>query len=222
MTAETLAVPLLRENVLHFLGYRGRGTPASRTEEALESALEEARRLIVPRGVRRIVPAESANALELERGAGLAAEVALGLVTIGPALESRVSELLGRGEDLRALLLDAAGSAAAEEAAEELERRIHEDARKPGDGAARATSRRVSPGYGSWPVTAQRALFGMLPHDEIDVRLLPSCIMSPRKSVSFAVWLGAGDREECRTRRCSTCDLMTCPYREETGVEEES
>ena len=221
MTAESLAVPLLRENVLHFLGYRGRGRPASRTEEALESALEEARRLIVPRGVRWIVPAESANALGLERGAGLAAEVALGLVTIGPALESRVSELLGRGEDLRALLLDAAGSAAAEEAAEELERRIHEDRQGAGDGRLTA-SRRVSPGYGSWPVTAQRALFGMLPHDEIDVRLLPSCIMSPRKSVSFAVWLGAGDREECRTRRCSTCDLMTCPYREETGVEEES
>jgi hypothetical protein len=88
----------------------------------------------------------------------------------------------------------------------------------------------VSPGYGTWPITAQRALFDLLPHDEIQVELLPSCLMTPRKSVSFAVWLGeretpgvgqgnaAGD--EGRTARCAICDLPSCPYREGPGASE--
>ena len=123
MTAMSMTVPLLRGDVLHFLGYRGRGTPAPRTEEALQSALEEARRLVVPRGVHRVVPSECAGELRLKARARPC--LALGLVTVGPGLEERVSELLERGEHTQALLLDAAGSAAAEEAADELERRIH-------------------------------------------------------------------------------------------------
>jgi hypothetical protein len=205
MTAIPLAVPLLREGVLHFLGYRGRGVPRPRTEDALERVLNEARRLVHPRGLFRIEGAKCAEALGLKPRPAL--ELALGLVTIGPALEKRVTEFLAAGEMTSALLLDAAGSAAAEEAADELERRIH----------TRHVPRRFSPGYGAWPLTAQRALFQMLPHREIDVRLLPSCLMMPRKSVSFAVWLGPESEsdvpEECRAGRCESCDLTTCPYR---------
>lgn len=237
MTVESLVVPLLRENLLHFLGYRGRGTPSPRIEALLEPAVAEAWSLIAPRGVHRVVPRERAALLGLAAGSG--ACLAIGLVTIGPALERRVSELLALGQETRALLLDAAGSAAVEEAAEDLERRIHERGEAPA--RARPASRRVSPGYGSWPVTAQRALFEMLPHGEIGVSLLPSCLMSPRKSVSFAVWLeaavGAGGTEDaagaagtaeaagapaasgdacepCGPGRCASCDLTTCPYRE--------
>jgi len=236
MTAEALTVPLLRKDVLHFLGYRRRSAPAPRTEQALEAALSEARQLIVPRGIRRIVPPECAATLGLPDGPGSSC-LGLGLVTIGLELEKRVTELLARGEDTRALLLDAAGSAAVEESAEELERRIRGDLGDRGgggDGEASPTprfgARRVSPGYGSWPITAQRALFEMLPHDEIGVQLLPSCLMAPRKSVSFAVWLdvserraanaGAGAVEEGRPGRCATCDMTTCPYRDDADEPE--
>ena len=247
MTALALEVPLRREDALHFLGYRGQGAPAARTESALDAALAEARDLVAPRGVHRIVPRECAAVLELPVQSGPC--IALGLVTIGPALERRVSELLARGEDTRALLLDAAGSAAAEEAADELERRIHVAAGScaPGEGAAgpgaagpaaasRRKPRRVSPGYGAWPLTAQRALFDLMPHDEIGVRLLTSCLMVPRKTVSFAVWLdervGAATEEgaasessadsAARPGRCASCDSTTCPYREETPARGES
>lgn len=206
MTGIPLAVLIHREGVLHFLGYRGRGVPRPRTEDALERVLGEARALVDPRGLFRIEEAKCAEALGLRPRPGL--ELALGLVTIGHALERRVTECLAGGETTRALLLDAAGSAAAEEAANELERRIH----------TRRVPRRFSPGYGTWPLTAQRALFQMLPHREIDVRLLPSCLMAPRKSVSFAVWVGpeseADIPEECRAGRCESCDLTTCPYRD--------
>ncbi len=235
MSALELAVPLRREDALHFLGYRGGGTPAARTESALDAALAEARDLVAPRGVHRIVPRDCAAVLGLPARRGPC--IALGLVTIGPGLERRVSELLARGEDLRALLLDAAGSAAAEEAADELERRIHAaggsggTARDEGErdvaergGAPRRKPRRVSPGYGAWPLTAQRALFDLLPHEEIGVRLLPSCLMVPRKSVSFAVWLGERESADPGSRpgRCMSCDMTTCPYREEDTLGEVS
>jgi len=219
VTALTLTVPLRREDVLHFLGYRGRGVPGPRIEESLGSALDEARALVSPRGVSRIVSSEDVAGLGLKARSAL--DLALGLVTIGFHLERRVSSLLADGETTRALLLDAAGSAAAEEAADELETRIR--AAGAGSGGSdlagpRRIPRRFSPGYGSWPITAQRALFPLLPHEEIDVRLLPSCLMAPRKSISFAVWLGPEGEEavpeECRTRRCADCDMTTCPYRE--------
>lgn len=206
MTAVSLTVPLRREGVLHFLGYRGRGVPRPRTEDALGPVLDEARGLITPRGLFRIEASKCAAALGLKSRPGL--ELALGLVTIGFALERRVTDLLTRGETTRALLLDAAGSAAAEETADELERCIH----------TRRVPRRFSPGYGAWPLSAQQALFELLPHEEIEVQLLPSCLMAPRKSVSFAVWLGPENEadipEECRAGRCETCGLTTCPYRE--------
>jgi hypothetical protein len=216
VTAVALPVPLRREDVLHFLGYRGRGVPGPRVEETLGSVLEEARSLIDPRGITRTAEPESAAILGLRARPG--ASLALGLVTIGFGLERRVSALLENGETTRALLLDAAGSASAEEAADELEARIH--AHGPGGGRIGACRipRRFSPGYGAWPITAQRALFRMLPHEEIEVRLLPSCLMAPRKSISFAVWLSPEKEddipEECRSRRCADCDMTTCPYRE--------
>ncbi len=237
MSAVALVAPLRRENVLHFLGYRGRGAPAPRTEEALGSVLEEARALAVPRGVHRCVAPECAEGLGLKTRGG--STLALGLVTIGFELERRVTELIAMGEATRALLLDAAGSAAAEEAADDLERRIHGAGRPAGrgdgrdqvrsgahrQGHSRRTPRRVSPGYGLWPITAQRALFDLLAHDEIEVDLLPSFLMTPRKSISFALWLvgddGKGGVEESggsarRSTRCALCDSINCALREET------
>jgi len=226
VNAVALTVPLRREDVLHFLGYRARGTPAPRIEEMLGPVLEEARSMVAPRGLCRIATPEQAAVLGLHAhhalspGLGLQAppglSLGLGLVTIGFELERQVSNLIAKGEATRALLLDAAGSAAAEEAADELERHIH----------AGRVLRRFSPGYGSWPLTAQRALFELLPHEEIEVRLLPSCLMTPRKSVSFAVWLGPENEgdipEECRAGRCHTCDLTNCPYREPATSRRES
>jgi hypothetical protein len=205
VTALALEVRVPREEALHFLGYGARRGPGPRIEGLLGEMLEEARVRVEPRGVFRILAAEEAEPLGLE--ARPARPLALGLVTIGPALERRVSELVAQGEATRALILDAAGSAAAEEAADALECRIH-------DGPA---SRRFSPGYGSWPVTAQRSLFALLPHEEIGVSLLPSCLMTPRKSVSFALWLGGAEDDlpcgDDLPNRCEVCGLLTCPYR---------
>lgn len=208
-------VEVRRLDVLHFLGYRGRGLPSVRVAQMLTEVMEQGRSLVAARGIYREVGPDEVPDLGLTPVPRAA--LSLGLVTIGPALEREVTDLLSRGETTRALLLDAVGSAAVEEAADVLEGRLR-GAAITGAGHASGASRRFSPGYGRWPLTAQRALFAMLPHEEIQVALLPSSLMAPRKSVSFAVWLGPGGdpdaSRECRSRRCADCDLETCLYRE--------
>jgi len=137
----------------------------------------------------------------------------LGLVTAGGGIERRVTELLGRGEAARALLLDAAGSAAAEEAAHRLSVRVVGGRTSVGADVGC----RVSPGYGRWPLSAQEALFARLPHDAVGVSLNPSMMMVPRKSISFALWIGARGAPRSGLSGCDTCGLAQCRYRRPAG-----
>jgi len=207
MIVERLRLSIREREVLHFLGYPAGRRPPARLEPLFEGTLHEARRLAAARGAFRTFPVSSAAEV------GLPAEDAdglvLGLVTAGGGIERRVTELLGRGEAARALLLDAAGSAAAEEAAQRLSVRV-----VGGRTSAEAdVGCRVSPGYGRWPLSAQRALFARLPHETLGVSLNPSMMMAPRKSISFALWLGAKRAPRSGLSGCDTCGLSRCRYR---------
>lgn len=207
----SLRLSIRETDVLHFLGYPKGRRPAKRLEPLLMDVLHEARRLAAARGAFRTFPVSSASSvgLEPERADGLV----LGLVTVGAGIEQRVTELLGRGEDSRALILDAAGSAAAEEAAHRLSARIVVGKTTSSADAAC----RISPGYGRWPLTAQRALFARLPHEALGVSLNPSMMMVPRKSISFALWLGAQTAPRAGLSACDTCGLPRCRYRRSRG-----
>ncbi len=206
----SLRLSIRESDVLHFLGYPKGRRPAKRLEPLLKDVLHEARGLAAARGAFRTLPVSSAAevGLESERADGLV----LGLVTVGAAIEQRVTELLGRGEASRALILDAAGSAAAEEAAHRLSVRV-----VGGKTTANADAAcRISPGYGRWALSAQRALFARLPHDALGVSLNSSLMMVPRKSISFALWLGARTAPRSGLSGCDTCGLPHCRYRRST------
>ncbi len=207
----SIRLSILESDVLHFLGYPKGRRPAARLEPVLEGVLREARKLAAARGAFRTLPVSSAAeiGLEEEEADGLV----LGLVTAGGGIERRVTELLGRGEDSRALLLDAAGSAAAEEAANRLSVRVV-GGRRDGD---LDVGCRVSPGYGRWPLSAQKALLARLPHETLGVSLNPSMMMTPRKSISFALWLGAKRAPRSGLSGCDTCGLPHCRYRRSAG-----
>lgn len=218
----SLRVALRREEVLHFLGYPEGREPPARIATKLSSVLELARRLVIARGAYRLLaPGRSRDVgLDLVASEGLV----LGLVTAGARLEARASECLREGDATSALLFDAAGSAAAEEAADRLGAAIvaevsGEDPRLAAqefdqDDAAHISCR-ISPGYGRWPLSAQPALFSLLPAAELGVSLAPSFLMVPRKSVSFAMWLGADARPIAGLSGCARCQLPHCRYRKE-------
>lgn len=206
-----LRLSIRESEVLHFLGYPKGRRPATRLEPLLKDVLREARSLAAACGGFRKLPVSSAGevGLSAEHADGLV----LGLVTAGGGIERRVTELLGRGEDSRALLLDAAGSAAAEEAANRLSAQVV-GARTEGE---LDVGCRVSPGYGHWPLSAQEALFSFLPHEALGVSLNSSMMMVPRKSISFALWIGAESAPRSGLSGCLTCGLPHCRYRRSAG-----
>ena len=211
MSVEPVALEprIEQEELWHFLGYPPHHTPPRRIAALAEETLREARALVVARGAFVELGVDRSGEVGLEPIDAQA--LVVGLVTAGAVLEQRVRALLDDGQTTRALLLDAAGSAAVEEAADLLGACI------VGGQAERsaALSCRLSPGYGRWSLGAQPALFALLPHDALGVRLLPTMLMSPRKSISFAMWLGARGPIGIGASGCSRCDLRHCRYRRE-------
>jgi hypothetical protein len=212
--AHELATELPRAEVLHFLGYPEGRQPGPRVAELLDVTLTSARALAAARGVfRRLPAARAADAgLPPPRASTPAAALVLGLVTAGQGIEEKSAELARAGRTAQALVLDAAGSAAAEEAADRLCALIvGESAEAPSE----RLSCRVSPGYGDWPLAAQSRFFALVPGTEVGVELLPSLMMKPRKSVSFALWLDETGRPVPGLSGCRHCLLERCLFRRE-------
>lgn len=139
---------------------------------------------------------------------GAAERVVVAVATIGGALEQRVSVLMA-DEPLLGLALDGLGTAA-------LGRLSASACRRFGDMAsARGWQATVplSPGMDAWPLAeGQRELFGLVDASGIGVRLMSSCQMVPRKSLSFV--LGMGPHVERGERPCEWCGMRDgCRYR---------
>ena len=181
----------------------GQGIPPAQASAALRKAaqdvIDEAQELLAPAALYAILPVRQFEHQQiiLENGASFsgslmaralagATEVALAVCTIGPALEERMEALFAEGDAVRALALEGAGIAAIRQVANTTSVRICDTATTRGLNVGM----RASPGQEGWSIQQQRVLFGLMPAEEIGVRLTASCLMLPRKSVSFAMGLG--------------------------------
>ena len=231
-----MELSLPREDVLHFLGYPKGREPQPRVAALLDDCLTEARSLVHGHGLWTTLPVEAATEVGLAPVA--ASGLVIGLVTAGAAIVAAASTRMARGDATGALILDACGSAAAEEVADRISAEIllahggidgepapaRRDPAASDAAASRAAaiSCRISPGYGKWPLTSQTALFARLPHREIGVHLEHSLLMVPRKSVSFAMWLGADARPLAGLSGCARCELESCRYRRAARLPEDA
>lgn len=205
---EKIRIDIDRGEVMRLLGRidSQAGEIDARVVKAVDEGIEEAGRLCEPKGMYVI-----ASGKDLP-GAGIFDElerVAFCICTIGLQLEEKVTSLTAEGRLLDAVILDSAGSAAAEAAARYMDELIAEEASKAG----LKTSCRASPGYGDWDVSEQKGLFSLVDGAKIGVSLSESCMMRPRKSVSFAKHI---DKKPLRLRSensCRNCDLDICSYR---------
>jgi len=162
----------------------GRASASPVLLRMLEDIEPEVRSLLAPRAVFTVIPHRETNG---HRIFDKAAEVALGVGTIGPALEDEVERQFRGGDMLRGLLLDAFGTAAVVQVFKAVERRIVAEAL----GRGLWPGRRFSPGYRGWPLEEQRFLFSRVDAAAAGVRLNESCMMIPRKSNSFRINLFA-------------------------------
>ena len=213
--------------VTHIL--EGQGVPPAKASPAVvavaQEVLQEAQSLLAPAALYTLLPVRAveherilldggavfAGSLATRALAG-ASELAVAVCTIGPALEERSAALFAAGHLLQGLAMDGAGTAAVRLLTGALGVRICDEATARGLSVGMS----ASPGQEGWPITQQRALFGLLPAEKIGVRLTDSCLMLPRKSVSFVVGLGpdmhadavpcdfCSKRERCRWRRQKT------------------
>lgn len=226
VVVDPLRLSLREEEVWRFLSYPEATEPPALTRARILREIAVARDLIGPRGIYRVDPAAEAARCGLsppDVGAGRSASrgaraawTVLGLVTIGARLEEAVRHRLAGADATGALLLDAVGSAAAEEAADRLSDEIvgaRAEAGLPDSGSGGFRGRRVSPGYGDWPLAAQSRVFARLPHDAIQVHLLDSLLMVPRKSISFALWLDGDGHPLDDVAGCARCPDRRCRLR---------
>jgi hypothetical protein len=216
--------------VTHIL--EGQGIPPAKASPAVvavaQEVLAEARSLLAPAALYTLLPVRAVEHEQILLDGGavfagpLAARVLAGaseavaaVCTIGPALEERSAALFAAGYPLQGLAMDGAGTAAIRLLAGAVGVRICDEATARGLRVGMS----ADPGQEGWPITQQRVLFDLLPAEKIGVRLTDSCLMLPRKSVSFVVGLGPDMRADAVP--CDFCSKRErCHWRrQKTGVE---
>jgi Vitamin B12 dependent methionine synthase, activation domain len=168
-----------REELEKILKIKGADHMSHQVEQVMREAENRAAEFVKPVAIYGIFPAGTGGT-GWSRTADL---VGLALVTIGPSLEREVERIRKSGSVALAMVVDAFGSAWVEGAVNSIDETITQESRIMG----LKRDRRRSPGYHPWPLEGQRELFKVLPSGRIGVTLNESCMMQPRKSVSFAV-----------------------------------
>lgn len=163
------------------IGYK---SPKAEIPDQVKALVEDMRRLqkklLRPRAVYKVIDYQETNRHPVFKDSE---KVALCLCTIGSQLERQSRLWMQENQLLKGFILDSFGSEAAEVLAGKCDGIIAGQAMKMG----LWPSKRFSPGYGEWDIREQKYVFETLPAGEIGVRLSDSCMMIPRKSVSFRI-----------------------------------
>ena len=161
-------------------------------------------------------PDGAETVLQIGRKADLMAparRAIVGVVTIGPALEQKVTKLQAAGDSMMSYLLDSAGVVALGAAGEALRCLAEEAAKELGWGVSPS----LSPGsLVGWPLRGQHDLCALLPLEQIGVRLTKHAVLEPHKSASGLVGMGPGYEAKRVGSVCKYCALQkTCWRRRE-------
>jgi len=205
-TLESFPVRIPRKLAFRYLGIHEKGRrPRASLLALFEEECTQALDLMAGRAVMRGSKGGLPGSDRFDAGMPLVVVIC----TIGPALEERVRLLSENGESARAMVLDAIGSAAAEAGTDQCNRLICERAAS----TEYHPDTRSSPGYGTWDIRDQEAIFRFLHPEDIGVVLTGSCMMVPRKSVSCVVPLQGGKPGSGPGNRCRICGMKDCPFR---------
>lgn len=134
----------------------------------------------------------------------------LGVVTIGSSLENKVSEFFTQGEYPRAIALDAVGTVAVESLSRYIRNLVCQEAKEQ----YFKITRYFSPGYGDWDISQQKDIFKIIPTNKIGVSLTESCMILPRKSLSWIIGIGKNVTISSKNDdSCKICLAENCQFR---------
>jgi len=105
----------------------------------------------------------------------------LAATTIGPELVALVNQAMAAGDGAKAVVADAVGSETVEAAMDVLQSYAGTTLRRRG---WQLSGKRFSVGYGGWDLSAQRLFFSWLPLTDMGLRLTPSAIIEPEKTIT--------------------------------------
>jgi len=196
------SITIDRNTVCRRLGYRGH-TPLMSILPLVDSQIARAHKLIKPVYTYKLKAIEDIHEEQVFMAGSLVLTskivsyvlsdcrwAAVFLVTIGSDLGEEMSKLMKKGDILEALILDAIGSEAVEQACFKVQGAVKERA---GVNGCQATAA-YSPGYCDWDVSQQKVLFQALDSTSLGVSLTESCMMVPEKSVSGIIGIGKFDK----------------------------
>ena len=145
-----------------------------------------------------------------------AIQIAVVALTIGPKLEDKVNNYFSSGEYTSGLLLDAAGTAAVEVAADQVCDLIKNQAIRQGY----LTLPRFSPGYGGWDITVQPLILDLANGGVINLKVTESCMLLPRKSITAVIGITPNQQDTSvgymyQDRTCPQCTQINCIARKD-------
>ncbi|MBQ6361781.1 MAG: Vitamin B12 dependent methionine synthase activation subunit [Lachnospiraceae bacterium] len=204
--------------IIRYLGYKG-DRPDENVMRLIFACSEEINEIADYRACRERVPlAETEEGILLQdvllpgkaikRNLDGCRESLAFAATVGPAVDRRIAMLKYR-EPAKALIMDAAASAAVEAFCDEINDAWEKDALAEG----KFLRPRFSPGYGDLPISVQKDLLRLLDAAHLaGITLTDSMMMIPRKSVSAVI----GIADECTQREksgCAACGKRDCTFR---------
>lgn len=211
--------PILEREVLRYALCK---EPSFEVENLLHEVITECEGALSYRVCFRIVPVQEGELILGEKSVSsesltrhlLGCERAiLFAATIGMGMD-RLLQKYSRLSSAKAVLLQALGAERVEALCDEFEKECKEEEEKKGN----FTRSRFSPGYGDFPLSAQKEILSLLDASrKIGVTLNESFLMSPSKSVTALIGVGKqAEKEEKESNpKCGACEKTDCAFRRE-------
>ncbi len=212
---------ILKVDVAETRRYAGLKKAQNFDEKNISDACDEALLLLDVRGIYKIYDYDCASHIVnsappfeifgnsiIKHLAGCE-KVACLAVTVGENIELEVTKKFAAGNYVSSVLLDAAATAAVEQAADELEKAIARVAAKE----SLKMRWRFSPGYGDWQLENQKKFFYVTGAPEIGMSLTESLMLVPRKSVTAIIGLEKiiSDNQNIQHKKsCANCGKINC------------
>jgi len=226
MIANTIQLQLpdfsdLKAHILRLSGYPSPEKTEKSIQKEMEVALRNVLACLAPESIFRTIDfQECENGSVIGEGLHIRSEklsdiasrldipesIICFAVTLGQNLDDRIRETQGRSM-AQAFFMDAAGSAIVEIFASQAETRLQTLLSQK----HLVATRKFSPGYCDWDLLpGQEAVQQFLDLQRIGIRMLPSGMMIPEKTITAVMLAARGAKFKTP---CPFCDKTDCPHR---------
>lgn len=133
--------------------------------------------------------------------------IAVFICTAGPEISTLAKELMFGEDPVKGFIYDILGSYISEAVGYQIEAFLKLQFKT----SKLNITTRYSPGYVKWSLAEQEKLFALLEGKTCGVKLTPSSLMKPVKSISGVI--GIGENVKYRKNRCALCNSKNCMFK---------